>query len=138
MTLDTPHGAITKFLKKCPNNAGKMRGKIIFSPLWCLIQKPDHNSPIRAFMQKIREKSLKTKSDIPLLKEIMPEVPNKNFDIFSSLTKFIKNEPMGTGWSTIMIMPESSEGGEICATARELLNSKTLTIFYGKNIKIFF
>ena len=30
MTLDTPHGPITKFLKKCPKNAGKMRGKIIF------------------------------------------------------------------------------------------------------------
>ena len=30
ITLDTPHGHITKFLKKCPKNAGKMRGKIIF------------------------------------------------------------------------------------------------------------
>ena len=30
MTLDTPHGRITKFLKKCPKNAGKMWGKIIF------------------------------------------------------------------------------------------------------------
>ena len=26
MTLDTSHGPITKFLKKCPKNAGKMRG----------------------------------------------------------------------------------------------------------------
>ena len=61
MTLDTPHGPITKFLKKCPKNAGKMRGKIIFSPLWCLIQKLDHNSGLHA---KIREKSLKTKSEV--------------------------------------------------------------------------
>jgi len=30
MTLDTPHGPFPKFLKKCPKNAGKMRGKIIF------------------------------------------------------------------------------------------------------------
>ena len=62
MTLDTSHGPITKFLKKCPKNAGKMRGKIIFSPLWCLIQKLDH---FQACMQKIREKSLKTKSGAP-------------------------------------------------------------------------
>ena len=62
MTLDTSHGPITKFLKKCPKNAGKMRGKIIFSPLWCLIQKLDH---LQACMQKIREKSLKTKSGAP-------------------------------------------------------------------------
>ena len=32
MTLDTPHGQITKFLKECPKNEGKMRGKIIFFP----------------------------------------------------------------------------------------------------------
>ena len=30
MTLDTPHGPITKCLKKCPKNSGKMRWKIIF------------------------------------------------------------------------------------------------------------
>ena len=30
MTLDTPNGPNSKFLKKCPKNAGKMRGKIIF------------------------------------------------------------------------------------------------------------
>jgi len=52
MTLDTPHGPITKFLKKCPKNAGKMRGKIIFSPLWCLIQKLDHNSGLHAKNQR--------------------------------------------------------------------------------------
>ena len=55
-----------KVLKKCPKNAGKMRGKIIFSRLWCLIQKLDHNSGLH---EKIREKSLKTKYgnvDIPL------------------------------------------------------------------------
>ena len=32
MVLDTPHGQITKFLKECPKNEGKMRGKIIFFP----------------------------------------------------------------------------------------------------------
>ena len=52
MTLDTPHGPITKFLKKCPKNAGKMRGKIIFSPLWCLIQKLDLNSGLHAKNQR--------------------------------------------------------------------------------------
>ena len=52
MTLDTPHGPITKFLKKCPKNAGKMRGKIICSPLWCLIQKLDHNSGLHAKNQR--------------------------------------------------------------------------------------
>ena len=52
MTLDTPHGPITKFLKKCSKNAGKMRGKIIFSPLWCLIQKLDHNSGLHAKNQR--------------------------------------------------------------------------------------
>ena len=52
MTLDTPHGPITKFLKKCPKNAGKMRGEIIFSPLWCLIQKLDHNSGLHAKNQR--------------------------------------------------------------------------------------
>ena len=52
MTLDTPHGPITKFLKKCPKNAGKMRGEFIFSPLWCLIQKLDHNSGLHAKNQR--------------------------------------------------------------------------------------
>ena len=52
MTLDTPHGPIKKFLKKCPKNAGKKRGKIIFSPLWCLIQKLDHNSGLHAKNQR--------------------------------------------------------------------------------------
>ena len=32
MTLDTPHGPNTKFLKKCLKNAGKIKGKVIFSP----------------------------------------------------------------------------------------------------------
>ena len=52
MTLDTPYGPITKFLKKCPKNAGKMRGKIIFPPLWCFIQKLDHNSGLLAKNQR--------------------------------------------------------------------------------------
>ena len=30
VSLDTPHGHITKFLKKCLKNAGKIRGKVIF------------------------------------------------------------------------------------------------------------
>ena len=40
MTLDTPHGPITKFLKKC--------GKNVF----CLIQKLDHNSALHAKNQR--------------------------------------------------------------------------------------
>ena len=52
MTLDTPNGPITKFLKKCPKNAGKMMGKLIFSLLWCLIQKLDHNSGLHAKNQR--------------------------------------------------------------------------------------
>ena len=52
VALDTPHGLITKFLKKCPKNAGKMRVKIIFSTLWCLIQKLDHNSGLLAKNQR--------------------------------------------------------------------------------------
>ena len=48
MTLDTSHGPITKFLKKCPKN----EGKIIFSPLWCLIQKLDHNSGLHEKNQR--------------------------------------------------------------------------------------
>ena len=48
MTLDTPHRPITKCLKKCPKNAGKMSGEIMFSPFWCLIKKLDHNSGLHA------------------------------------------------------------------------------------------
>ena len=48
MTLDTPHGPITKFLKKCLKNAGKIEGGNYFSPLWCMIQKLDHNSGLHA------------------------------------------------------------------------------------------
>ena len=49
MILDTPHGPITKFLRqKC----GKNEGEIIFSPLWCLIKKLDHNSGLHAKNQK--------------------------------------------------------------------------------------
>ena len=52
MTLDTPHGPITKFLKKCHKNAGKIREKIVFPPFWFLIQKLDHNSGLREKNQK--------------------------------------------------------------------------------------
>ena len=48
MTLDTPHEPITTFLKKCPKNAGKIKGKII----WCLIQKLDQNSGLHAKNQR--------------------------------------------------------------------------------------
>jgi len=48
MTLDTPHGPITKLLKKCNKNVGKMRGKIVFPTFWLLIQKLDHNSGLHA------------------------------------------------------------------------------------------
>ena len=41
-------GPNTKFFKKCQKNAGKMKGKIIFSPLWFLIKKLDHNSGLQA------------------------------------------------------------------------------------------
>ena len=52
MILDTPHGRNTKFLKKCLKNAGKIKGKIIFSPLWFLIKKLDHNSGLHAKNQR--------------------------------------------------------------------------------------
>ena len=52
MTLDTPHGPITKFLKKCLKNAGKIEGGNYFSPLWCMIQKLDHNSGLHAKNQR--------------------------------------------------------------------------------------
>ena len=32
MTLDTPHGPITKFLKKCPKKCGKNEGENYFFP----------------------------------------------------------------------------------------------------------
>ena len=48
MTLDAPHGPITKFLKKGPKNAGKMRGKIIFPLFWFLIQNLNHYSGLHA------------------------------------------------------------------------------------------
>ena len=44
ISLDTPHGPNAKFLKKLSENAGEIRGKIIFPPLWFLIQELDHNS----------------------------------------------------------------------------------------------
>ena len=52
VSLDTPHEPITKFLKKCPKNVGKMRGEIIFPPFWCLIKKLDHNSSLHAKNQR--------------------------------------------------------------------------------------
>jgi len=78
MTLDTPHGPITKFLKKCPKNAGKMRGKIIFSPFWCLIQKLNHNPGLHAKNQREISKNQVKKPpplygnvDIPLLNNLI-------------------------------------------------------------------
>jgi len=52
MSLDTPHGPITKFLKKYLKNAGKIRGEIIFPTFCCLIKKLDHNSGLHAKNQR--------------------------------------------------------------------------------------
>ena len=53
MTLDTPRGPITKFLKKMLKKCGKNGvGEITFSPLWCLIQKLDPNSGLHSKNQK--------------------------------------------------------------------------------------
>ena len=56
MTLDTPHGTYTKFLKKCLKKEGKIKGKnkgkIIFSTLWFLIKKLNHNSGLHAKNQR--------------------------------------------------------------------------------------
>ena len=61
MTLETPHRPITKFLKKCHKNVGKMRGKIIFPPHFQFLNsKLDHNSGLHA---KIRKKSQVIKSE---------------------------------------------------------------------------
>ena len=53
MTLDTPRGPITKFLKKMLEKCGKNGvGEITFSPLWCLIQKLGPNSGLHSKNQK--------------------------------------------------------------------------------------
>ena len=52
MTLDTPHGPNAKFLKKWPENAGKIKGKIIFPTLWVLIKKLNRNSGLHAKNQR--------------------------------------------------------------------------------------
>ena len=52
MSLDTPHGPITKFLKKYLKNAGKIRGEIIIPTFCCLIKKLDHNSGLHAKNQR--------------------------------------------------------------------------------------
>ena len=51
MTSDTPHGPITKFLKKCTKN----KGKNLFSQFGFWFE---NFITIQACMQKIREKSL--------------------------------------------------------------------------------
>ena len=79
MTLDTPHGPIKKFLKKGPKNAGKMRGKIIFSPLWCLIKKLDHNSGLHAKNQREISKNKVRKPPYPPLYENV-DIPLSNFE----------------------------------------------------------
>ena len=43
---------LTKFFFKCQKNAGKIKGKIIFPPLWVLIKKLDHNSGLHAKNQR--------------------------------------------------------------------------------------
>ena len=52
--LHTPHGPNTNFLKK---NVRKIKGKIIFPPLWFLIIKLDHNSGLHAKNQRETSKS---------------------------------------------------------------------------------
>ena len=52
MTFNTPLGPNTKFLKKCPKNAGKMKGKIISPPFWFLILKLDHDPGLHAKNQR--------------------------------------------------------------------------------------
>ena len=66
MTSDTPHGPNTKFLKKCLKNAGKIKGKFFFPPLWCLIQKLDHNSGLHAKNQRDISKNKVRKPPPPL------------------------------------------------------------------------
>ena len=51
-------------VKICPTRSQKFRGKICPPPIWFLIKKLD---PIQACMQKIRDKSLKTKYESPPL-----------------------------------------------------------------------
>ena len=48
MSLDTPHGPITKILK----NVRKIKGKNIFPTICCLIQKLDHNLGLHAKNQR--------------------------------------------------------------------------------------
>ena len=66
MTLDTPHGPNTKFLKKFLKNAGKIKGKIIFPPLWFLIKKLDPNSGLHAKIQRDISKNKVRKAPHPL------------------------------------------------------------------------
>ena len=75
MTLDTPHGPITKFLKKCP--------KFFFPPLWCLVQKLDHNSGLHAKNQREISKNEVRKPPTPTLCMEMWTFPfSKNEYIF--------------------------------------------------------
>ena len=57
MSLDTPHGPNTNFLKKMSEKCGKNQGKNYFSPLWFLIIKLDHNSGLHAKNQREISKS---------------------------------------------------------------------------------
>ena len=53
MTLDTPHCPNAKLLKKkWPENAGKIKGKIIFPTLWVLNKRLDPNSGLYAKNQR--------------------------------------------------------------------------------------
>ena len=51
-TLDTPHGPNASFEKNDRKMREMMRGKIIFSPIWCLIQKLDPISGLHAKNQR--------------------------------------------------------------------------------------
>ena len=55
MSLDTPHGPITKILK----NVRKIKGKIIFPTICCLIQKLDHNLGLHAKLERISRSDIR-------------------------------------------------------------------------------
>ena len=58
-----------KVFEKMPKNAGKIKGKISFSPLWCLIQKLDQNSGLHAKKQREISKN-EVRSPPPLCMEM--------------------------------------------------------------------
>jgi len=47
-----PTWTFSKVFEKMPKKCGKNEGENYFSPLWCLIQKLDHNSGLHAKNQR--------------------------------------------------------------------------------------